>query len=227
MINIKKLILASALITITGTGMTQTQLGVFAGPQAISSKYTVRGEKQPITMKYGFQAGGMLKIPFDNKLFFTPAVFYSYKGFKVKFNEQAFPPDTNAVDNDISMHTAELAFLLQYDLGKDANHFFIKLGPTLDFQLFGRQKFRLENNTTVNEKIVFDFGEYGRFGASMQLQFGYETASGFTIFGQYSHGLGSINNADGGPRIRYRVYNISVGKYLSRKKIVIDTKNRQ
>jgi hypothetical protein len=177
-------------------------------------------------MKYGFQAGAMLKIPFDNNLYFAPAFFYSLKGYKVKFNQQAYPPDTNAVDNNVTMHTAELAFMLQYDLNKAANHFFIKLGPSLDFQLFGKEKFRLENNTTVDQKIVFDFGKYGHFGASMQLQFGYETAGGFTIFGQYSHGLGSINNADGGPRIRYRVYNISIGKYLFRKKIVIDTRNK-
>lgn len=226
MINIKKLIVALAFTTLTGTCMSQVQLGLLAGPQVISSKYTIKGKKQPVTMKYGFQAGAMLKIPFDNNLTFVPAFFYSFKGIKVKFNQQAFPPDTNAVNNDITMHTAELAFLLQYDVSKDANHFFIKLGPSLDFQLFGKEKFVLENNNTVDQKIVFDFGRYGRFGANILLQFGYEWTNGFTLFGQYSHGLGSINNADGGPRIRYRVYNISVGKYLSRKKIVIDTRNR-
>jgi hypothetical protein len=178
-------------------------------------------------MKYGFQAGALIKIPFENNLYFSPAFFYSMKGYKVNFNQQAFPPDTNAVNNDVTIHTAELAFLLQYNFTQDADHFFVKLGPTLDFQLFGNQKFKLEDNSTVDEKLVFDFGEYGHFGASMQLQFGYETAGGLIIFGQYSHGLGSINNADGGPRIRHRVYNISIGKYLSRKKLVVNTKNRQ
>jgi hypothetical protein len=214
----KKLIAAVTLIFFTATGLTQIQLGMFAGPQVTSSKYTVRGERQSNKYKYGFQAGASLKIPFENKLYFSPALFYSLKGYKVTLKAPAFPPDTNAVDNNTTWHTAELAFMLQYDLSKKANHFFMKLGPSLDFQLSGTEKFTQEDNSTVNQKIVFDFTRYGRYAANMIIQLGYETKSGFFVFGQYSHGLGSVNNADNGPRIRHRVLNLSMGIYLSRKK---------
>lgn len=223
----KKFISLLVFTTIAVSSMAQPQFGIFAGPQMTTAKYTVRGDKQSISSKYGFQAGASLKVPFENKLYFSPAVFYSLKGYKAELEDRAFPPDTNAIDNDMTLHTAELAFLLQLDLGKSANHCFIKLGPSLDFQLSGKEKFKLEDNSTVEQKVVFEFERYGRYAANMLLQFGYEGGNGLFIFAQYSHGLGSINNADYGPRIRHRVFNLSIGKYLSRKKIVIDTRNRE
>lgn len=202
-------------ITMIGSGQ---QFGIFGGPQMTTAKYTVRGEKQPATAKYGFQLGAGWKIPFENRLFFSPSAYYSLKGYKVKFNQAAFPPDTLAVDNNTSFHTLELAFLLQYDFSSKPGGFFVKFGPSLDFQLSGKEKFKLENNTTIDRKLVFDFGQYGRYGASMVLQLGYETSKGLTLYGHYTHGIGSINNADYGPKILHRAYGISVGKYLTRKK---------
>lgn len=68
-------------------------------------------------------------------------------------------------------------------------------------------------------------GDYGYFGGNLLLQLGYETKSGVFISVQYTHGAASINNEDGGPKIRHRVYGLTIGKFLNRKKIVIDTKN--
>ncbi|MEI9944524.1 MAG: porin family protein [Chitinophagaceae bacterium] len=201
----------------------QYQFGIFAGPQISSAKYTITGIKQPTSNKYGFQAGVGFKIPFENHLYFSPAAFYSLKGYKVKFNQRAFPPDLKAIDNDVTLHTFELAFLLQYDFSMQANHFFLKLGPSLDFQLSGREKFNLENGNKVSRKMVFQYTDYGRYAANMLLHLGYETSNGLIISAQYSHGLASINNADGGPGIRHRVYGISIGKYIGKKKIVLDT----
>ena len=70
-------------------------------------------------------------------------------------------------------------------------------------------------------------GAYGRYSANFIAQLGYETNSGFIIFAQYSHGATSINNADLGPRIRHRVFGLSIGKYLKKNKIIIDTRNRE
>jgi hypothetical protein len=223
----KKIFAFFILLGIATHVLAQSQFGIFAGPQVTTSKYSINAKKQPTTPKYGFQAGVGFKIPFDVNLYFSPAAFYSLKGYKVQFNQKAFPPDTMALDNNTTIHTFELAFLLQYDLGKEANHCFIKLGPSLDFQLLGKEKFNLKNNTAINRDMTFDFSHYGRYAASALIQFGYESASGLFLFGQYTHGLGSINNADGGPSIRHRVYGISVGKYINRKKLVIDTKNKE
>src|SRR5690242_16555195 len=111
----KKVIVCLVVALIALTGDAQPLPGIFAGPQMTASKYTIYGTKQPNTWKYGFQAGAMLKVPFDNNLFFAPQAFYSLKGYKVEFNRRAFPPDTLALDNNVTVHTFELAALLQYD----------------------------------------------------------------------------------------------------------------
>ncbi len=204
-------ILATALFA-------QVQTAIFAGPQISSVKYTIQSKKQEPGHKYGFQAGVLVKVPFENKLYFAPAVFYSMKGYKVDLSLPSFPPDTLAIDNDTRLHTFELAPLLQYDFSTQPNHFFVKLGPSLDIQLFGKEKFNRSNQTTIEQDMVFSFTRYGRFAASLIMQLGYETGSGLIIFAQYNHGMGSMNNADFGPRIWHRAYGISLGKYLNRKK---------
>lgn len=213
----KKTSLTSLFILWVFLCTAQVQLGIFGGPQITSARYSIAGNKQPVTSKYGFHLGASLKVPFENKLYFSPAAFYSMKGYKVKFNQRSFPPDSTAIDNNTVIHTFELAALLQYDFSSQANHFFVRLGPSIDVQLSGKEKFNRTGNTPVDQKMVFSFTKYGRFGANMIVQFGYETSKGLLLSAQYSHGAGSINNADFGPRILHRVWGISFGKYLERK----------
>ncbi|NOT52737.1 MAG: PorT family protein [Chitinophagaceae bacterium] len=219
----KKVFSFIAAILLSLMANSQVEVGLFAGPQATTTKYNVFNQKQKSDYKYGFQAGVQLKVPFDKNLFFAPACFYSMKGYKVVFSDFVFPPDSTAKDNNTVIHTVELAALLQYDLGQGPGHAYIKAGPSLDFHLFGKEEFTLMDGTLVSRNMKFSNGDYGHFSANLLFQFGYETASGFFFFGQYTHGLASTNNADGGPRIYHRAYGISIGKYLNRKKIVIDT----
>ena len=214
----RKLSVTLLLCILATTLFAQVQTAFFAGPQISSVKYTIQSKKQEAGNKYGFQAGAMVKVPFENNLYFAPAVFYSMKGYKVDLSLPSYPPDTLAIDNDTRLHTFELAPLLQYDFSSRPDHFFVKLGPSLDIQLFGTEKFNRSNQTTVEQDMVFSFTRYGRFAASLIMQLGYETGSGLIIFAQYNHGMGSMNNADFGPRIWHRVYGISFGKYLNRKK---------
>lgn len=223
----KFLLPVSVALLLSLNASSQNQLSVFAGPQATSANYTVQGLKQKTSMKYGFQAGGAMKIPFENKLFFSPTLFYSMKGYKVTFTRFAFPPDLDAKDNNTTIHTFEIAPLLQYDFSNEPGHVFIKAGPSMDLQLIGREKFNLMAGGSVNRKMKFSFGDYGYVAMNLIGQLGYETSSGFIIFAQYSHGLASISNADGGPVIKHRAYGISIGKYITRKKIVIDTRNKE
>jgi Outer membrane protein beta-barrel domain len=213
----KKTILLSVLIASNFICIGQSRFGVFAGPQTTFAKYTIDGVKQSIQHKPGFQAGFVLKIPFENQLFFTPSGFYSLKGYKVKFNRPSYPPDTTAINNNTTIHTLELALMLQFDMGKQPDHFFLKSGLSLDGQLYGKEKFNLKTGGTVSRKMVFSFGEYGYVGANLLVQIGFETKGGFMIFGQYTHGIGSINNADGGPQIKHRGIGISVGQYFGKK----------
>jgi hypothetical protein len=221
-----KIVALLVLISSTVKSFGQPQFGVFGGPQMITTSYKIYSEKQPGTAKYGFHLGAMAKVPFDNQLFFAPQAFYSLKGYKVRFNQSAFPPDTNAVNNNTTIHTFELAFLLQFDFNNQPDHFFVKLGPSLDFQLFGKEKFDLKNGTAADQKMIFDFGNYGRYAANILLQFGYEISNSFLISANYTHGIGNLNNHDGGPSIRYRGFGLSVGKYFG-KKMVMDTRNKE
>ncbi len=223
----KTLLLSGLTLLCSFVCSSQNQVGLYLGPQATQSKYIISDKKQDNEFKYGFQAGVTMKTPFEGRLYFAPSVFYSMKGYKVKFSQSAFPPDTNAIDNNTTIHTVEIAPLLQIDLGNNPGRFFIRFGPSLDFQLFGKEEFNLENGSRVKRNMKFSFGDYGHVAANAIAQFGYETADNFMVFAQYSYGLGSINNADGGPSIRHRVIGISIGKYLNRKKIVIDTRNKE
>lgn len=208
-----KKIIALCLITgIFFQSSAQSKFGIFAGPQLSSARYLIDGKKQATSGKPGFQLGATYLTPIEGRLYFAPTAFYSLKGYKVEFNKQAFPPDTAAVDNNTTIHTFEVAALLQYNFSSKGNYFFIKAGPSLDFQLFGKEEFNKKNNSTVDRSMVFNFANYGHYGANFVFQFGYTSNSGITIFSQYTHGLGNLNNADGGPFIRHRVYGLSVGK---------------
>ncbi len=213
---IRRIISCCACTILTCTCHSQNLFGMFAGAQTTTASYSVTDIKQPAEYKYGFQAGAGLKIPFDVNLFFSPAIFYSLKGYKVKFNHFAYPPDTTAINNNVSMHTLELAALLQFDLGKQPAHFFIKAGPSLDFQLAGKEKYDLRTGGTVDRTMPFGFAAYGHYSVNLLFQLGFETKNGFMLFGQFTDGLTNINNADLGPNIKHRAFGISIGKYLNR-----------
>lgn len=195
----------------------QNRFNVFAGGQATTVRYRVTDSKQATTFKPGFHAGAGAKIEFDNKLFFSPAIYYSYKGYKVVLDKAVAPPDLTALNNNTTIHTLETAFLLQYDFNSKPSHFFIKLGPSLDFQLSGKETFDRVDGTRVTRNMKFDFSDYGRYAASAVVQVGYEMANGFLLYAQYTHGLSNLNNADAGPSIEYRVIGVTIGKYLKRK----------
>jgi len=205
----------------------QNKLYVFAGPQATAARYTILNQKQEMKLKWGYQAGINMKTQFEGPIYFAPAAFYSLKGYDVTFTEFREPPGVDAINNNTTIHTFELAPLLQFDLSKSPSHAFIKAGPSLDFQLFGKETFDLNNGSSVSRDMKFSFEDYGHFSANMLLQLGYETGSGFLIFGQYTHGMASINNHDGGPKIRNRAYGISLGWLINKKKMVMDTRNRE
>lgn len=222
----KIFILSAALFTVFHAG-SQPRFGIFAGPQATTANYYIQGVKQETEFKYGFQAGATMKIEFENRLFFAPALFYSMKGYEVKFNQSAYPPSLTATDNNTTIHCFEIAPMLQVDLGSKPGHVFIKAGPSFDIQLSGKETFNQTVGGTVTRNMKFGPGEYGLVSANLVAQLGYETKSGFLIFAQYTHGASDLSNADGGPAIRHRVYGISFGKLFSRKKIVMDTKNKE
>ena len=222
----KILLIAITLLT-TLFANSQIQYGAFAGPLLTDVRYIIDNKRQESTLKLGVNAGLQMKVPFEGRLSFAPSIMYNLRGYKVKFDGISFPPDSSAIDNDTRFHTIELAFLLQHDFNLEPGHFFIRVGPSLDFALFGNEKFHTNTNGFVERKMNFNFSEYGHYLASAIFQFGYEAKNGLFIYGHYNYSLTTMNNQDYGPAIGNRAGGISIGKYFKRNKVVPDTKNKQ
>ena len=193
----------------------QVRTAVFGGGQLTSAKYLIEDREQSTHSKPGFMLGAGLKVPFENKLSFFPAVYYSLKGYKVDFNAQAFPPAKNALNNNTTIHSIEIAPLLQFDFSKNPSHFFFRLGPSIDVVMSGKESFDTLNTMgareTVNREMKFSYINYGKISAALNGHIGYQAANRLMIFAHYAHGIGSMNNADYGPRIVHRIYGISLG----------------
>jgi len=206
----------------------QAKVGFFAGPQTSTVQYKIQDVKQSSEAKYGFHAGVGMKVDFEERLYFFPAISYSKAGYKVAFNRQAIPPDSSAKDNNTSLHEVDLDLHLQVDLGKQLGHFFLRGGPSFNIIASGKEKFHVNSGETIDRKMKLGlYSPYGRFLVSAVAALGYETASGFYVNLQYAHGLTSINNADDGPQILQRVIGLNMGIFLHSKKIVLDTRNKE
>jgi hypothetical protein len=214
------------LVTLLGTrqfSQAQEALWVFhAGYQSTSAKYTVRGIEQNAAHKPGIVAGASLKVPFENRFYFFPTIQYSLKGYKVNLVEKTYPPSTLALNNNTTLHTIDFAPLFQFDFSYDPSHVFVRFGPVFDYAVSGKETYdTLGTNGypgTVKTNMVFKYSGYGRITASVFGQLGYQFKSGWMVFAHYNHGIGSMNNADDGPRIFHRIYGVSAGYLFGGKK---------
>jgi hypothetical protein len=200
------------------TSNAQVQFEIFAGPHASSATYEVKNRNQSTDYKFGFGIGGGVKIPFENKLSFTPDLSYKLMGYKVVFNTPSFPPDLLAKDNNTSFHDIDVELLLQLDLGKNPNHFFLKLGPAFSFILSGKENFNLQTGQQVDRSMEFSvINGYGRYNVAAVVQFGYETSGGFIVYANYVQHLMSMDNEDNGPSIRNHLAGLTFGKSFNHK----------
>lgn len=210
----KRFLLPVTLLLATGI-FSQVKTAIFAGPQLTTVRYIINGKVQESEFKKGINAGLHLKVPFEGRLSFTPGIMYNLRGYNVKFSAPTALPDSCATDNNTSFHTVELSFLLQHDFTNNGNHIFFRIGPSLDFALFGNEKFNTNNgNGVVDRNMKFSFTDYGHYLASAILQAGIESRSGVFLFAYYNYGLTTMNNLDGGPAILNRAAGISIGVYF-------------
>lgn len=222
-----KILFATVTLFITLTANSQIEWGVFAGPQVTDVRYTINEKRQKSSLKIGVNAGLQMKVPFEGRLSFAPSIMYNMRGFKIdKFAGIAFPPDSNAINVDTRFHTIELAFLLQHDFKLETGHFFFRIGPSLDFALFGNEKFTTNTATKVDRNMKFSFSDYGHYLASAIFQLGYEAKNGLFVYGHYNYGLTTMSNSDNGAGIGNRAAGITIGKYFKKNKVVLDTRNK-
>ncbi|MGC4037030.1 MAG: porin family protein [Chitinophagaceae bacterium] len=214
-LSLRKIFIVALLFILVHVSINaQTRFNFFAGPQVTTVSYVVKGEKQATSFKPGVVLGAGAKIEFENRLFFSPSIYYSLKGYKVDFKQSSMLPNPSALNNNVTVHTLETAFLLQYDFNKKPSHLFIKLGPSIDFQLYGKEKFDLADETHVDRTMKYDYENYGRYAATGVFQLGYELRKSIFFYGYYEQGLTNLDNADKGPTIQYRVAGITIGKFI-------------
>jgi hypothetical protein len=213
----KVLLTAMALLTIHFVNC-QTLFGISAGPQTTGVRFEIDHIDQEYTLKLGVNAGLQLKIPWEGRLSFAPSIMYNLRGYKVKFDHQPDLPDPSAIDNNTGFHTIELGFLLQHDFKLKPGHFFIRFGPSLDFALFGREKYNAEGTGVLNRAMPFNFANYGHYLASAIIHFGYEFKNKWYLYGHYNQSIINMNNVDNGDYIGNRAAGISIGYFFRKSK---------
>jgi hypothetical protein len=214
------LIFLCALI-ISSHSHAQARVCVFAGGQTTNVNYSIHGVKQPTDSKFGIHGGVGMKVNFEGHLYFFPSISYYQFGYDVCFNKQSIPPDSFATDNSVSIHQLNIDPVLQFDIGKRPSHFFLRAGPSFQFIISGKEKFTKSAGDMVDRKMELGmYEDYGRILVSLVPAVGYENASGFYFNFQYTLGLTSMSNADGGPQILPRMAGLTLGYYFKSKKIV-------
>jgi hypothetical protein len=173
-------------------------------------------------MKPGVNAGLQIKIPLEGRLHFAPSIMYNLRGYKVKFDSPPTNlPNPEAIDNNTSFHTIELGFLLQHDFKMAPGHFFVRFGPSLDFALFGHEKYNTQTNGLVERTMPFNFAAYGHYLASAIVHFGYEFKNNWYMYGHYNYSIGTMSNVEKGDYIGNRAAGISIGYYFRKSKTVL------
>ena len=196
---------------------TNAQLTIYAGPQVTSAKYSIREVKQETDYKIGYMAGLGYKTFIEGDFYFAPHLTYSRKGYKVKFDRPNYPPDSGAVNNNTSINTIDLSPMVQFDFSKKESYGYVRFGPSFEFNLSGTETFDSSDIKTITRKMAFDFGTYSHATISMNFQTGFQHKSGFTAYLFYNLGIGSLNNADYGPKIFHRVAGLALGWRLGKK----------
>ncbi|RYY40416.1 MAG: PorT family protein [Chitinophagaceae bacterium] len=209
--------LIAGTLLANGASAQKTEFGFIAGPQFTNSTYYLHGKKQATTGKFGGHAGAIARIPFEGRLFFTPSLYYSMKGFSVTLTDTSSNPGIDAVANDLRIHAFELSPLFTIYVGRATDSGpYVQFGPSIDMNVAGREKVTVKNGAVVSRNMSFSGQGYSRLTPSVVLRFGVQTPKGFFVNAHILQGIGSLNNNDFGPAIRHRVFGLSVGKFFLR-----------
>ena len=186
-------------------------LGVKGGYNYSLSKY-ITNKSLPVKAVHGGYAGLMLKIPFDNRLFFVPQMDVSYRGMQTDSLQKN-------VYSSIKEFHLRVQPLLQLNFKhpeSKSNTLFVQFGPSIGFGITGRQIKQDNANTPVSAKLRYGFKNYGRYDANWHTGIGYETTKGVRFLLEYAHGLGDMINTDDGPSLKYRNISIGIGYWLGK-----------
>ncbi len=193
----------------------QISYGILGGVQQIDARVKIPdGARVPAAVGYGLHAGGILKVPFDKNIFFSPQILYSLKGFTIHYNNIL---QDSVTASKLRMHYIEIPILLQFDTRSGGDGFFFLFGPSASVAITGKERRTFLDNSKNERTMRFANTAYGRFEMNLVAKAGYCFKGNIVVTAGYSYGLGSIINDDYFARITPRMITLSAG-YFFRKK---------
>lgn len=200
---------------ITVCSHAQVSSGILGGLQQVGARVKIPdGARIPASAGYGFHAGGMLRVPFDKNVFFSPQILYSHKSFTIHYNDILLDSVTAS---KLVLHYIEIPALLEFDTRINGNGFFFLFGPSVSVAVAGKERRTLTGNSEKERPVRFANTAYGRFEMNLAAKMGYCFKNRVTVTGGYSYGLGSIINDDYFARIVPRMITLSAGYFFRRK----------
>lgn len=187
-------------------------LGVKGGYNFTLAQFTTN-KKLPANSFHGGYAGLLLKVPFDNRLFFVPQLDISYRGMTTDSLQ------ANQFSKISEFHVRVMP-LFEIDFkhpDRKGNTFFVQFGPSLGFGFTGKQVKQDANNQPVKTKLKYGYQAYGRYDAHWHTGIGYETNKGFRLLAEYALGLGNMINTEDGPSLKYNTISIGIGWFFGKK----------
>ncbi len=207
-------LLFTACILFAATTSSQTLGKIYYGMKGGYNYSLASYTAAETTGSHGGYAGIMMKIPFDNRLFFAPQIDFNYRGMKAK----TLPANELSKVTELQIRVMPVVQIDFKHPDKNENTLFIMLGPSLGFGVAGNQIKQDQNGTPVEGKLKYGFQDYGQYDASWHTGLGYETSNGLRVLVEYALGLSNMMNRDGGPSIRFHTISAGVGYWFGKKK---------
>nr|WP_294907415.1 porin family protein [uncultured Lacibacter sp.] len=196
--------------SVKAQGLGKIHYGLKGGYNYVIAAYTAAKTQGT----HGGYLGVMMKVPFDNRLFFNPQIDFNYRGMKTT----SLPPNEFSEVKELQLRVMPLVQIDFKHPDKNENTFFLSTGPSLGFGITGHQAKQDQNGNVTERSLHYGFQRYGQFDANWHLGLGYETTNGLRLLVDYTHGLGNMINTNFAGNLRYRTISAGVGYWFGKKK---------
>ena len=190
-------------------GIGKIYYGVKAGYNLVFSNFSASETKAV----HGGYIGAMMKIPFENRVHFSPQIDINYRGMQT----DSLPKNTFSKVKEFQVRVLPLIQIDFKHPDEKANTAFVQFGPSLGFGITGDQTKQDAAGVPTSGKLKYGFQAYGQFDANWHLGIGYETTGGLRLLVDYAYGLSNMINTEFGPLLKYQTVSAGVGYWFGKK----------
>lgn len=203
----KKVLLSAAALFITGLSFGQVKWGVVAGPSFSSFTYQTpfSSGKKTSDLITSFRGGFTADVPLADDFYIQPSLLYAGKGGKTEYSLGSIA----TISTKTQFHYLELPVDFMYKAEVGTGSVVVGVGPYFAAAVGGKRE---------DEELDFDSdGEFKRFDAGGNLQFGYELSNGLNFMAHAEMGFVNIyQNTDDDRKFRNTSFGVSVGYKFGR-----------